>query len=274
MSFLAAFAYSGAGGNMLLAQSFYVKEKGYAMGKYAGRITSLITGKAENVDIQGVTFESQKSEIEKFNRWWRMANLEHFLIFWGLGLFTMLLLALISYSTVYGTSGNAEGFEFLYSQSNTIGSTTGTFFANALLVAAAIMLFSTQLAVIDGAGRIITENVVLMLKKQANANTVRKFYYGSIWVLLLFGVTVLLAGAREPQFLIVVGAVINAVCMVVFAGLLIHTNTRLLPTPAKPVLWRKIVVLVCFVILLIFTALVLIDNLTPFDVIRILRGIF
>ncbi len=273
MSFLAAFAYSGAGGNMLLAQSFYVKEKGYAMGKYAGRITSLITGKAEDVDIQGVTFESKKEEIEKFNKWWRMANIEHLLIFWGLGLFTMLLLAVIAYSTAYGVSGNAQGFDFLYNQSDIISSTAGTLVAGALLLVAASMLFATQLAVIDGAGRIITENIVLMSKGQATANKVRKTYYGSIWVLLLFGIIVLLAGAREPQFLIVVGAVINAVCMVVFSGILIHTNMRLLPSSAKPVLWRKIVVGICFIILLIFTALVLVDNLTPFDVIRILRGL-
>src|SRR3989344_3879779 len=44
-TFLAAFAYSGAGGNLNLAQSYYIKEKGYGMGKYSGKITSLLTGK-------------------------------------------------------------------------------------------------------------------------------------------------------------------------------------------------------------------------------------
>lgn len=274
MAFLGAFAYSGAGGNLLLAQSFYVKEKGYAMGKYSGRITSLITGKAEDVDIQGVTFESKKEEIEKFNKWWKMANAEHLMVFWGLGLFTMLLLSTISYSTAYGEAGNATGLNFIYTQSAIISASTGPFIANALLIVTALMLFATQLTVIDGAGRIITENIVLMSRGQATSGKVRKTYYGAIWTLLLIGIIVLLAGIKEPQYLIVLGAVINAVCMVVFAGLLIHTNTRLLPTPAKPVLWRKVVVSICFVILLIFTTLVLLDNLTPFDVIALLRGLF
>ena len=65
MSFLAAFAYSGAGGNLLLAQSYYIKDKGYGMGAYAGRITSLITGKAEKIDVEGNTFDDNPEEIKK-----------------------------------------------------------------------------------------------------------------------------------------------------------------------------------------------------------------
>ena len=43
-TFLAAMAYSGAGGNLNLGTSQNVKEKGYAMGAGTGRITSVLTG--------------------------------------------------------------------------------------------------------------------------------------------------------------------------------------------------------------------------------------
>ena len=39
-TFLAAFAYAGAGGNLNLTQSIYVKEKGYGMGKYSQRMSA------------------------------------------------------------------------------------------------------------------------------------------------------------------------------------------------------------------------------------------
>jgi len=42
-AFLGAFAYSGAGGNLNLAQSYYIKEKGLGMGKYASKITSFFS---------------------------------------------------------------------------------------------------------------------------------------------------------------------------------------------------------------------------------------
>ncbi len=274
MGFLAAFAYAGAGGNLLLAQSFYVKEKGYAMGKYSGRITSLITGKAEDVDIQGSTFEPKPEEIAKFNQWWRKANAEHLLVFWGLGLFTMLLLALISYSTAYGHAGNAEGINFLYTQAAMINASTNPFVGNALLIVTALMLFATQLTVIDGAGRIITENIVLMTKGPTTARKVQVTFYASIWILLLFGIIVLLAGVTQPQYLIVTGAVINAVCMTVFSGILIKTNMRLVPSAAHPRMWRKAVVALCFGILFVFTTMVLVDSFTDIDVFGTIRGLF
>ena len=46
-TFLAALVYSGAGGNLNLAQSLYVKEKGYGMGKHSGHITNILAGREE-----------------------------------------------------------------------------------------------------------------------------------------------------------------------------------------------------------------------------------
>ncbi len=260
MSFLAALAYSGAGGNLLLAQSFYVKEKGYAMGKYAGRITSLITGKSEPNDIMGTTFMPSREEDVKFNHWWRMANKEHLVVFWGLGLFTMLLLALISYATAYGHPSNATGINFVYTQAQVIAQEVGPLFATLMLVVTSLMLFATQLTVIDAAGRIITENMVLLRSTISSAKHIRITYYVSIWALICFGIAIFLLGIKEPQLLIVTGAVINAVCMFIFAGLLIPMNKKLLPQSAKPAAWRQIVVWIIFLILGLFSFSVIADN--------------
>lgn len=266
MTFLAALAYSGAGGNLLLAQSFYVKEKGYGMGKYAKKITSLITGTGENVEIEGSTFQPTQLETEKFRKWWNMANLEHLIIFWGLGLGTMLLLALISYSSVYGKAGNSEGINFLYNQAEVIGQSVGPLFGAFMLIVTSLMLFATQLTVIDAAGRIITENIMLVHKGDA-----RKIYYSSVWILLLFGIGVVLLGYGQPTTLIVLGAILNAFCMFVFSGLLIKTNQTLLPKTVQPAKWRVIIVYSIFVILGLFTLLVIASNIFGFDLVSYLR---
>ena len=44
---LGALAFAGAGGSVNLAQSNYIKDKGYGMGRYIGRITSPLTGRDE-----------------------------------------------------------------------------------------------------------------------------------------------------------------------------------------------------------------------------------
>lgn len=257
MSFLAAFAYSGAGGNLNLAQSFYIKEKGYGMGKYAGRITSLITGKHEEVSIEGTAFEPTSDQVKTFNKWWKMVNMEHFIIFWGLGLLTILLLALLSYITVFGNSNNTEGINFLYNQAQVITMQIGPVFGALLLIITSLMLFSTQLSVIDASGRIFTENIVLLLPNiRSKWHLIPKIYYSAIWTLIAFGIFVLLKGTSEPQFLIILGAVLNAFCMFVFSGLLIKLNTKLLPKEIHPSLIRKIIVYTTFAFFGVFSFLV------------------
>jgi hypothetical protein len=53
LTFLGALAYSGAGGNLNLAQSFYIKDKGFGMGKHSGQITSLIRSQSKNTPHSG-----------------------------------------------------------------------------------------------------------------------------------------------------------------------------------------------------------------------------
>jgi hypothetical protein len=261
MSFLAAFAYSGAGGNLLLAQSYYIKDKGYGMGAHAGRITSLITGKAEHINVEGSTFDDTPEEIAKFKKWWRLANTEHLIVFWGLGLFTMLLLAVLARATVFGDPGNVIGLNFIFNQAEAISTSIHPIFGYILLIVTSLMLFSTQLSVVDASARIVSENIVLMKKETAEGNVMPKIYYSIVWIILFFGITVLLFGFNEPRLLIVLGAVLNAVCMFVFAGLLIPVNMRFLNKSVQPAMWRKVTIWIIFAFMGIFSALVLLDQL-------------
>ncbi len=257
MSFLAAFAYSGAGGNLNLAQSFYIKEKGYGMGKSSGRITSLITGKTEDIQLEGSTFEANKSQIETFKKWWKMVNIEHFIVFWFLGLSTIFMLVLLAYVTSYGKPNNAEGINFVYNQAQAISSMVGSTFGALILIITSLMLFSTQLSVIDACGRIVTENIVLLMPNIRNkGKQIPKIYYTVIWSFILFGSGVLLLATSEPKSLIVLGAVLNAFCMFVFSGILIKLNTKLLIKEIRPSLIRKIVVYTAFTFFGLFSALV------------------
>ena len=120
-SFLAALAYAGAGGNLNLAQAFYIKEKGYGMGKYSGRITSVLTGKKEEISITGTKFELTHENIQNFKQWWKNINIEHFIIFWLTGSVTILLLGLLAYVTTFGLTGQAANINFVLQEALVIG---------------------------------------------------------------------------------------------------------------------------------------------------------
>ena len=75
--FLGALAFAGAGGTMNLAQSDFVRDKGYAMGAYVGRLTSPLTGREEAVDAIGYHFEQTPANMRRWRGWWQAANREH-----------------------------------------------------------------------------------------------------------------------------------------------------------------------------------------------------
>ena len=95
---LGAIAFAGAGGTMNLAQSDFVREKGYAMGHYIGRLTSPLTGKEEVVADIGYHFDYTEENARRWQAWWRAANREHFITFYLLAALSLMLLSLISHS--------------------------------------------------------------------------------------------------------------------------------------------------------------------------------
>ena len=95
---LGALAFAGAGGTMNLAQSDYIKEKGYGMGHYIGRMTSPVTGRAEPTSEIGFQFATADStNMQRWKVWWRNANLEQFVSFYLTCVVCLTLLAAIAY---------------------------------------------------------------------------------------------------------------------------------------------------------------------------------
>lgn len=236
-SFLAALAYAGAGGNLNLAQSFYVKEKGFGMGKYAGKITSLLTGRKTTDDkplLTGTQFNTTKEEVKEFRKWWRNINIEHFLVFWLTGSITIVLLALLAYTTTFGAEGNKSDISFVIAESQAIAQllfpALGTFF----LIVAGCTLFGTQLTVYDATSRILSENVVLASRGLIKDRQIPKVYYLTLWLLILAGIGVFLAGFTQPLQLLFIAAVLNAIAMFVHTGLTLWLNKTSLPKQIAP----------------------------------------
>jgi hypothetical protein len=254
-TFLGAIAYAGAGGNLNLAQSCYIRDKGYGMGRYADRITSLITAKKKDrkaFKLTGNTFIVTERNLHRFRSWWKTINAEHALIFWSLGLFTMLTLSLLAHVTTFGMEGNTEGITFVINEARIIGLRTIPVIGTLFLLVAGTMLTATQLTVLDSTSRIITENV-LLLRKDAPRN-VSKMYYAILWTQILFGITVFLSGFDQPMTLIVLGAVINAFSMFVYSGIILWLNNTVLVKELRPAPWRNLAMTATFLFLGTFSA--------------------
>ncbi|MBI2065987.1 Nramp family divalent metal transporter [Candidatus Woesebacteria bacterium] len=259
-TFLGAFAYAGAGGNLNLAQSYYVKEKGYGMGKFSGRITSILTGKEEKIRLEGVTFEPTPQNLSRFRLWWKRINIEHLLIFWATGAFSMIMLSLLSFTTVFGNPQGAEGIMFLLSEAGVIAQRTLPALGIIFLLVASAMLFSTQFSVLDATSRIMSENLAILSPKFFKIEKLPKFYYAFLWTQILAGTVIFSLGITEPLTLIVIGAALNAMAMFVYSGLILVLNHGL-ERPLRPSLARNLAVVVAFLFYGIFSLFTVIQNL-------------
>ncbi len=245
-TFLAAFAYSGAGGNLNLAQSFYAKEKGYGMGKYFGKLTNIFSRKKSEIQLEGATFPQTPMNLKHFDGWWKKINLEHFLVFWLTGTISMLLLALLAYTTVFGHEGVETSINFVISEAAAISSITLPVVGTIFLVTAGLMLFGTQFSIYGSTSRIMTENLIITNPKRFTPKSVSKFFYFFLWLQILAGISVFALGFTEPLTLVVLGAVLNAISMFIYTGMVLFLNATLLPVKTRPNLLRKFALLVAF----------------------------
>ena len=270
-TFFAAFAYSGAGGNLNLTQSIYIKEKGYGMGKYAQKIVGLFRGHdktIQEIKLGGEEFEINTVNVKNFKVWWRTINLEHLIVFLLIVAVAMVLLMLLSFTSTYGLAGNAQGINFVISEGKIIGERLWPTIGSLFLIVVSIMLFQTQLGIMDSTSRIMAENLAIAeLNKSKNKKiNLSKIYYRFLWAQIIFGIILFLLNIYEPKTLIVLGAVINAFAMFVHIGLVAWLNHKSLHPMVRPGLVRTVIITMIFLFFGIFSTVVLLDKLGLFNI--------
>lgn len=260
-TFFAAFAYSGAGGNLNLTQSIYVKEKGYGMGKYSQQLAGLFKkgGVAQQIRLDGTSSGQTEQDQKNFSIWWRRISIEHAIVFWFIGAFSIMMLMLLAYVTTNGLSSNAEGIQFVINEGTAIGSILRPAIGSVFLFVVSVMLFQTQLGVMDSTSRIMAENAAIAYMKWKKTSTVplSQIYFGFLWAQIAFGIILFLLGISEPKTLLVLGACLNAITMFVHIGLVSVLNYRALPKCFQPSVLRRILLLGIFLFFGFFSGLVI-----------------
>jgi hypothetical protein len=258
---LGALAFAGAGGTANLSQSNYVKDKGYGMGRWIGRITSPFSGRAEAGSEVGLVFPDDAESRARWSVWWRRANLEHALTFWLLCLLSLSLFCLLTHALI-GVSGEApEGFSFIADQAAVLDARFGPAARHAFLWAGVAVLFSTELGILDAVTRVVVDLVKATWLLENDRWTVSRLYFVVLWGFIGFGVVVLLAGFDQPLTLLVLSAALNAVVMFLYSGLLIALGWRCFEPPLRPGPLRLAALALSFVFFGTFSVITIIDRL-------------
>lgn len=137
---------------------------------------------------------------------------------------------------------------------------TNNFVGHLLIVVGALMLFTTQLGVLESASRVIAENILLLKYRHDQEVNASKMFYIVLWSELLFSAIFLFSGVSEPRTILTLGAILNAAAMMVAFTLILLLN-RKLPKLIRPSFGRQIMLVTStsfflyFVIQTILTAM-------------------
>ncbi len=259
---LGALAFAGAGGSVNLAQSNYIKDKGYGMGRWIGRITSPFTGREESDAEVGWAVAGEGVDLDRWRVWWRRTNLEHFLSFYLLALSSLALFCLLAATLLPPGGEVGEGLAFIGSEAAAIEARFGSWARRLFLGTGVAVLFTTELALLDAVGRVAADLLKVGLRVQLGREaSLSWLYFGVVWSLIGFGIVVLVAGFDQPLVLLVLSAALNGVVMFLYSGLLLWLNLRSFHGPLRMHPVRIAALVVAFVFFGYFSVLTLFDRL-------------
>jgi len=267
---LGAIVFAGAGGMLNLCVSLWYRDKQFGMGKYIGRITNPITGHKEAVPTTGYLFHQTPENLKKWRQWMRFVRIDQGLIFWFLGLLTLILLSLNAYAVLAPRGLVPEGLDVAVVQAHIFGDIWGIWGFRLFLLMAFLMMFSCQWTVID----VFTRTISDILYTNARVGPFRKIfgwarrfsvnhiYYGLITVFLI--ICAILLPFRAPLVLLTISAILGGLTMAIYTPLLLYMNNRRLPKPLRPGIVTNLALVFASGFYLFFAVRLIADNITKF----------
>ncbi|WP_432476774.1 Nramp family divalent metal transporter [Nocardioides sp. GXQ0305] len=225
---MGAVAFAGAGGVMNLVQSNWVRDKGLGMGARLPKVVSPFTGEEIAAPTTGYFFKRTDENMRRWRGWWKVANREQLLTFLLIGGVALLVFMTLAYVTV-GTGSSAESFDFIKLQGEALEADYGAWLATAFWLIGSVVLFSTNLTVLDMIARLTADVLKTGALRDNERWSESKLYFITVWAMILFGSLILLIGVDQPLVLLVIASALNGVVMFIYSLLLVRLNRGVLP---------------------------------------------
>jgi hypothetical protein len=229
--------YSGGGGVLNLTLSNWARDKGYGMGALVGHIGGAAGGQTSKLADTGFIFEADAQNLRRWHGWWRVVRVDQWGIFFIGALAGMMLPALL-YVTFVPPGTDMKQLEIAAVLASQISQMATPALGLLVAMLGAWILFKTQLDVVEGMVRSITDILWTGSSgvRRWRGGDVRAVYYLVLAVVVVWGIIAM--KLRQPPTLLIIGANIAGVVFVIASLHLLYLNTRILPAPLRPPLWR------------------------------------
>ena len=231
---MGAAAFAGAGGGQNLCQSNYIRDKGFGMGRYVPRLVSPLTGVEEAAPtVASFIFEPNTTNMARWRRWWRFANVEQALTFVLVTIATIALTSLLAHSTLYGKPNLPSNVTFLLREGQELQALVAPWFGVLFWSIGAFSLFATAMGIIDYTSRLAADLLKTTYLSSSSLSESR-LYFRLVWGMVALGAAILIGGFDQPLVLLVISACTGGAIMFLYSFLLILLNTRALPSEITP----------------------------------------
>jgi hypothetical protein len=253
---LGAVAFAGAGGASNLAQSNWARDKGLGMGITIPNIVSPITGEEVAAPSLGYVPPDTEENRRRWSTWWKIANQEQLITFWFIGLVLLIGLCVLVFSTAGVQENIGTDLAFIQDEAQILGERIAPWFSAFFLVAGFVMLFSTNVGIVDYVARITGDSLKVTFLKGSEFWSESKIYITVVWIMAIGGSLLLLTGL-QPIVLLVIASTGGYFVMAIYSTLLVLLNNRHLPEFTRLKGWRLPVMIFCAVFYVIPTVYVI-----------------
>jgi hypothetical protein len=237
---LSAFAaYTGGGGVANLTLSNWARDKGYGMSSCVGFIPAAVGGKKVALAHSGSTFEPNADSLKQWRGWWRIVRVDQWGVYFIGAILGMVFPALL-YVTFVPAGSDIRGLGIAAALAQAVSTQKGAIFGGAIAILGVWLLFKTQLDILEGMTRAITD-ILWTGSSRIRAwrgGDVRVVYYSVLVVISIWGI--LAMGLTQPIILLTLSANMAGIVFIISSLHLLYINTRLLPVALRPPLWRRL----------------------------------
>ncbi len=226
----AAICFIGAGGTTNMWYSFWIRDAGYGMGAYIGRIPGFLRGKPVAIELTGYLPEPTEENIRRIKKWWSNVKMVFWIIFFILNYITAVFFVVVVYGgKILGLVKPVSGVSVIMLEAGIVRTVFHHSYAMYVffIIVASILLFGAQLSLSEGVVRQIADTTYIGSERIRRffKNDIRREYF---WVMVLWVIwnaiwlsTITLAHVK-PIMLLKLPANINLVYQVISAPLTVY----------------------------------------------------
>jgi hypothetical protein len=122
--------------------------------------------------------------MRRWRGWWSVANREQFITFFVIGVTSLIVLSVLTYSTVPVGSDLGEAFAFIEAEGNTLKDQIAPWFGTAFWICGAIALFSTNPGILDDTSRLCADQLKVNALRDSRFWSESKLYFAIVWTMI------------------------------------------------------------------------------------------